>query len=391
MSGGEGRIVKRGRLCVDAYSGCSAAPWTGCLLVKCSGLHFDGVVDVDAAPDMLGVYHGAPRGVEDMVTRLKKCGAKRLLVCGLALDFCVCDTALNARDYGFEDVAVVLDATRAAHIPGVGAFGSGFLSDPAELVEKLQNAGVTLTSTLALTCDRLPLPPPAPSAVTVGSFPETLKPFGLEPARELDISMCPDWVSFEVTFRGAMQILNGRLRQGRCTPFAAVTLPREARAALNVPLAAQTFCFAYPLIGIDNLSPNLRSVFLSAQQDANWRFVCYGGFLYFSDEGEVLAANAVGAGSDLVFGAAQRWRPEYTTTLVSQKRFQPVTLTDILAAGARHFAWIHAGETLVSRCGSWEPAEHGGFVYLFSDDATETSGRDLFFPVTEVPRQILAC
>ena len=27
---------------------------------------------------------------------------------------------------------MVLDAARAAHIPGVGAFGSGFLSDPTE-------------------------------------------------------------------------------------------------------------------------------------------------------------------------------------------------------------------------------------------------------------------
>jgi nicotinamidase-related amidase len=389
-NGGEGRITRRGKLCADAFSGCNAAPWTGCLLCKCSSLHFDGEVDVDAAPDMLAVHHGAPRGVEDMVTRLKKCGAKRLLVCGLALDFCVCDTALNARDYGFEEVVIVLDATRAAHIPGVGAFGSGFLSDPVDFVAKLQTAGITFTSTLALTCDRLPLPPPVPPAVSEGSFPETLKPFGLEPAQDLDIAMCPGWTSFEVTFQGQMQVLNGRLGQGRCTPFSGVTLPREARSALNIPQAAQTFCFAYPLVGMDRLSSDLRSVFLSAHQDANWRFICYGGFLYFSADGDVLAANAVGSGTDLVFGAAQSWRTEYTSKLVSQKRFQPVTLTDLLAVGARHFSWIHAGETLVSSSGSWEPATHGGFVYLFGEDVTAPSSRDIFFPVSEASRAVPA-
>ena len=36
---------------------------------------------------------------------------------------------------------MVLDAARAAHIPGVGAFGSGFLSDPSEAVgSELENA-----------------------------------------------------------------------------------------------------------------------------------------------------------------------------------------------------------------------------------------------------------
>ena len=61
---------------------------------------------------------------------------------GLALDFCVLDTCLNASSLGFRGVYMVLDAARAAHIPGVGSFGSGFLSDPAGVASKLEAAAV---------------------------------------------------------------------------------------------------------------------------------------------------------------------------------------------------------------------------------------------------------
>lgn len=65
------------------------------------------------------------RGRRNLVELLA--GKRRLFVCGLALDFCVADSAHNARDAGFDNVFMVLDAARAAHIPGVGGFGSGFL------------------------------------------------------------------------------------------------------------------------------------------------------------------------------------------------------------------------------------------------------------------------
>lgn len=39
---------------------------------------------------------------------------------------------------------IVHEATRAAQIPGVGSFGSGFLSDPAEIVRKLNTYGIAL-------------------------------------------------------------------------------------------------------------------------------------------------------------------------------------------------------------------------------------------------------
>ena len=41
-------------------------------------------------------------------------------------------------------VFIAHPATRASHIPGVGAFGSGFLNNPKELSEKLQNYAIAM-------------------------------------------------------------------------------------------------------------------------------------------------------------------------------------------------------------------------------------------------------
>ena len=45
----------------------------------------------------------------------------------------------------------MVTAARAAHIPGVGAHGSGFLSDPKEVLEKMETARVGRTSVEAVT------------------------------------------------------------------------------------------------------------------------------------------------------------------------------------------------------------------------------------------------
>jgi len=382
VKGGEGRIVKRGQLMKDPFTGCNAAPWTGCLMLKCSGLCFDGHTDPDAPPDILAVHQDKARGVQDLVGKLRTSGTRRLLICGLALDFCVCDTALNAVDLGFDEVSIVLDASRPAHIPGMGTFGSGFLSDPTDLVNKFRKAGVQLTSTLALTEARLPLAPLAPPAGALGRFPHSVGPFGVESVQRLRITMDADFASFDVTFFGAMRVLQGKISShGSCTPFAAITLSPEARARAQIPTGAECFCFAYPLAGVSALQADSRTGFVAASNDPNWRFICYGGFLYFDSEGHVLAANAIGEGDSLYFGAPQPWRAEYTNKLVAENRFQPVTLSNMLSAGARHFAWIHAGETLLGSPGPWEPAAHGAFVYLFHDDPTAANPQDIFFPV----------
>jgi nicotinamidase/pyrazinamidase len=56
----------------------------------------------------------------DLARRLRELGAKRLLVGGLATDYCVLNTVLDARKAGFE-VRLLADAIRAVNVkPGDG-------------------------------------------------------------------------------------------------------------------------------------------------------------------------------------------------------------------------------------------------------------------------------
>lgn len=51
---------------------------------------------------------------------------------------------MSGRENTGKPTYIVHEATRAAQIPGVGSFGSGFLSNPAEIVRKLQTYGISL-------------------------------------------------------------------------------------------------------------------------------------------------------------------------------------------------------------------------------------------------------
>ena len=119
-----------------------AACWTGGFSLFCSAMK----TNCNAPPDVMSILE--KKAVSEAV------GApsddKRIFVCGLAFDFCVLDTAANAVLAGYKNVHIILDASRAAHIPGIGTFGSGFLSDPKAVADKLKAAGVTLTVTSAI-------------------------------------------------------------------------------------------------------------------------------------------------------------------------------------------------------------------------------------------------
>lgn len=105
-------------------------PWTGAYKLKQSNL----AADVDAPPDVLAVTKKVP--LADLLQSAAGGAVNRIFVVGLALDYCVLDTALTAAGAEFTDIHVVVDAARAAHIPGVGSFGSGFLQDPKSMVEE---------------------------------------------------------------------------------------------------------------------------------------------------------------------------------------------------------------------------------------------------------------
>lgn len=61
---------------------------------------------------------GRPTG---LATLLKSIGMRRVFCVGLAFDFCVGFTAIDAVSEGFEAV-IVVDATRAVNIPATGTY-----------------------------------------------------------------------------------------------------------------------------------------------------------------------------------------------------------------------------------------------------------------------------
>eukprot|EP00760_Papus_ankaliazontas_P036120 PhM_4_TR8204/c0_g1_i2/m.2760/K08281/pncA; nicotinamidase/pyrazinamidase len=124
---------------ISGFSGgdtCCLA-WTGAFDLMCSYQDFD----INAPPDVMSVTE---RKSLQEIARPGHGG--RVIVCGLALDFCVLDTIVTAGAVGLETV-LVLDAARAAHIPGFGKFGTGFLTDPRWFAEQLRRAGATTTYT----------------------------------------------------------------------------------------------------------------------------------------------------------------------------------------------------------------------------------------------------
>ncbi|BBC80820.1 nicotinamidase [Acetobacter orientalis] len=68
---------------------------------------------------------------------LRERGIKRVIVCGLALDVCVADTALAAQKLGFESV-VLADASASAQ------------EDPTQVANRLRAGGVSVLTITAL-------------------------------------------------------------------------------------------------------------------------------------------------------------------------------------------------------------------------------------------------
>ena len=387
--GGEGRITTKGGAAekgLPCMMGCTHAPWTGSLIVKQSSIQAaladsSGVtpIDMQAPPDMFAVLDdGKDRGLSNLQEKLK--GKKRIFVCGLALDFCVLDTCLNAAGIG--EVFMVIDAARAAHIPGVGQFGSGFLTEPKEVMRKLRDGRVKVVSVESLTGVA-----PSMDVEVAPLFPASLGPLPLNFETKVDIRLEKDryHVHGESFFAGMLDRMAGGVHdmvepEGVISPI--VPLPDDWPGA---PDEAVSFCWGYPMdqyrVELLKMRRSAQLMFLALSTSAKLQFCAYGGYLLLDARGKVRTAlialprtpaltpaltlppsprppsnpsphlashvsplpqvlmiqsiSPVMEVSErqLGFGAPQKWNPAFTPALEKAGRFQCVTLPFLISAG----------------------------------------------------------
>jgi hypothetical protein len=289
------------------------------------------------------------------------------------------DTTRNAVKNGFTDAFMIMDAARAAHVPGLGQVGSGFLQDPSDLLKFMKDDGVRLVSASSVL--GTPATPAPTRAVTPAPFPKVLSPFALQEVADCTLLADFDALTYVVGQPEEAIHLLGLFDvqpTGKLSAPAQITLSAERRAAAGIPPAAEMFCWANPLEAIDKLNKTAMSYFSTMSKAT--AFMTFGGFLYLNASGAVCHTTVVASGADISFGEPQLWRPEYTAAIAS--RAHKVTLPSLTRNGARFFAWLHAGESL-EPAGSpaWVPAQNGAFVYFFGSSLEEADPRDVFFAV----------
>ena len=318
---------------------------------------------MDAPPDVFAAApDGKARGLTSLNEKLRR--AKRIFVCGLVTDFCVMDTCLNAVELGFSDVYMVLDAARAAHIPGLGAFGSGFLSDPQEVKAKCVGAGVRFASVEGVTGTLL--------AARAGAnpFPGALGPLPLAFTTKLSSQSRTACTPCPPASTPPVAALGGEAKGRAAAGAAPADVARCARGG-------EPLLLGLPLEGVAKLGVQWQLAFLDVSASPSMQLAAYGGFL-LDDAGAVVATQAIAGSEDgfqIAFAPPRPWRDDFTGPLREASRLQPVTLPNLKAAGAESFCWIHPGESLYSGPEKYTPAADGAFLYLMQ------GGGAIWFPV----------
>jgi len=331
---------------------------------------------MNAPPDAFAfLKDGRERGTRSLGDALQ--GKKRLFVCGLALDYCVMDTCMNAKLSGFKEVFMVVDAARASHIPSVGKFGSGFLNDPKEVRERMETGGCQFTSVERITGEA-----PSLDVEVAPTFPAHLGPLPLNLDTSIDIRIDSDKQKYKVAqglFTGLLDRFTGTNEpEGVISPI--VPIPDDWP---EKPEGVVSFCWGYPMDKyreeLLKMKRSMQLMFLALTTSTKLQFCAYGGFLLIDTNGQVAAVQSVSpvieeSDTSLAFGPPQRWDPEFTESLMESGRFQSVTMPFILAAGADTFAWISPGESLAANGKTWTPSKSGAFVYLKKDSGEAERG-----------------
>jgi nicotinamidase-related amidase len=348
---------------------CSMMAWTGAVCLKCTNLPND----VNAPPDVLSVLRRST-----LAEKMAEREIKRVFVCGLALDYCVLDTARNSVKAGFAETYVLLDASRAAHIPGIGEVGTGFLQDPKDLYTMMKSDDVRLMPSGCLLGSGMRMSN-LPKSRTMQPFPSGLGPFSLVPAADLVLTMNFDTLTYTVTQpQNLVQMATafGLAPSGKHAEAQPVTLSADKRAAAGIPEKAVKFCWVNPMDKVDTIPVTAMSYLPTTSEAA--AFLIHGGFVYLDEAGSVCHVGVLQHGPGFDFGPPEPFNADFLAAVKS--RMHPVTLPALKRGGAKYFAWIHAGEELAVGGNTWRPSEHGAFVYLFGSPDTADS-RDIFFPV----------
>lgn len=154
------------------------------------------------------------------------------------------------------------------------------------------------------------------------------------------------------------------------SPLYEITLTVELKEAANIPREAKFFAWAYPVVD------DGRGL---AGSSAEHMFLTHGGYTYFSPDRAVVGTTCIVPAElgtpGLTFGRCQVLPQRAASMLMRDGRFQDITLADLAAKGATHFAWIRPGEFAEDVA-----SQDGCFAYRFGDQQTPK-----YFPVVNSP------
>eukprot|EP01059_Diplonema_ambulator_P020017 TRINITY_DN33700_c0_g1_i1.p1 TRINITY_DN33700_c0_g1~~TRINITY_DN33700_c0_g1_i1.p1 ORF type:complete len:532 (+),score=188.21 TRINITY_DN33700_c0_g1_i1:64-1659(+) len=334
---GDGRLQQRDGERSKRSTECGLLSWTGCHVLKMSAAEFDGEVNMNAPPDIFAINSSVP--LSNYLTSSSRC-----FVTGLALDFCVLDTAITgSASRLFKSVSIILDASRAAHIPGVGPFGSGFLTDPKEFTSRVKASEISMIPTVSVTQTAHDAGGDLPLSL---GFPYSLGPLGLRPT---SLEVAVDEAAGTYTVKSGMDKFD--IMKGFCTSHKPI--------------------FLFPLINISALSSVERLRYLAGAHDPKWEFFVNGGF-HRNDMVEAVSA-AVTHPSSLQFNDPDRFKPSFARALLRKRAFHDISIPLLQARGYTMFTWLGENEIIVNDAGEkWCDWPHGAFVYLNNIDDLES-------------------
>ena len=131
-------------------------------------------------------------------------------------------------------------------------------------------------------------------------------------------------------------------------------------------------------------------------------FLLHGGFVYFDISSQIVGVHALKPyfnasprgvtpalrGGMLQFGAPRRLAPACSAEIARRRRWQPVTMRHLRAAGARFFVWLIPGERIAG-CAIGDKLGSFAFLLREPDDPPQSmpiagdgdAPGDVYFPV----------